>query len=381
MKPTTIDEMIKDGCTMKFAKFYYDLLEKEEKSGLFDKELVNWAHSKGFLAESACAYGLSDENYLDYLSDYDYYKAWPLNSWMRIWVNDKLTLKYMLAGTKYDEIMPKYYFYSTEDGLKSLIDNIDGKQSVEGLIEVLKEVGSLACKPANGTGSNGFFHIQYDGNIRINGKVSKEEDIEKFVMDHPNYVFTEYLFPISDLAELSNNIIHTLRLVVLNEEGNNPSIEGGYFRFATKAHGATNHMNDEGNGQAEFDLVTQIDYVTGEFGDAYAVYHDRKNKMKLHPDTGKVIAGKIDNWEEIKKNVLEIAKFFFGVEWIGFDLCIDSNGKLRIMEINTHPGIKYMQLYQPLYKKANIKQYITNKLLQINDMDAEKKEHRVKTPR
>lgn len=29
----------------------------------------------------------------------------------------------MLAGTEYDALMPEYYFYSSSDGLRSLLDN------------------------------------------------------------------------------------------------------------------------------------------------------------------------------------------------------------------------------------------------------------------
>lgn len=68
-------------------------------------------------------YGLTEENFTEYLSDYDYYRIWPLNSWTRIWVNDKMTLKYMLANTDLGDVMPKYYYYMSQDGLRALVDN------------------------------------------------------------------------------------------------------------------------------------------------------------------------------------------------------------------------------------------------------------------
>ena len=74
------------------------------------------------MAESVAAYGLRENKIADYLSDYDYYRIWPLNSWNRIWINDKLTLKYMLADTEYSDFMPKYYYYMTPKGLKKLLD-------------------------------------------------------------------------------------------------------------------------------------------------------------------------------------------------------------------------------------------------------------------
>lgn len=62
----------------------------------------------------ASLYDINDINYMNFLSEYDYY---------RIWINDKLTLKYMLDGTEYSGIMPKYYYYTSMDGLRTLVDN------------------------------------------------------------------------------------------------------------------------------------------------------------------------------------------------------------------------------------------------------------------
>ena len=83
---------------------------------------------------------------------------------MRIWVNDKLTLKYILSGTKFGEVMPKYYYYMSSRGLRSLMDNDDDKQTIKTFIEKLKQVGCFACKPCNGTESVGFFKLSYNNN-------------------------------------------------------------------------------------------------------------------------------------------------------------------------------------------------------------------------
>ena len=114
----TIDGMLRAGFSKKMADYLHGLWKQEKESGLWAEEDLEWAHARGFLAESAVAYNLKEAEHIeDYLSDYEYYRIWPLNSWERIWINDKLTLKYMLAGTKYDRYMPKYFYYKTEDRL------------------------------------------------------------------------------------------------------------------------------------------------------------------------------------------------------------------------------------------------------------------------
>ena len=56
-----------------------------------------------------------------------------------------------------------------------------------------------------------------------------------------------------------------------------------------------------------------------------------------------------------------ISKRFFNVELMGFDIGITQNG-IKIMEINTHPGIKYMQVYEPLLENEINKMYFETKI-------------------
>ena len=88
-----LEDLLQDGFSHKFATYYLSLVEKEMNNPYYDTEYVKWAHENGFLAENAYAYNLTPENMHLYLSDYEYYKAWPINNWTRLWVDDKMTLK------------------------------------------------------------------------------------------------------------------------------------------------------------------------------------------------------------------------------------------------------------------------------------------------
>jgi len=54
-----INILFNQGCfTRRFALFYINLMNKEFENMHFNKDQIEWAHSKGFLLESALAYGL-----------------------------------------------------------------------------------------------------------------------------------------------------------------------------------------------------------------------------------------------------------------------------------------------------------------------------------
>lgn len=367
----TVDELMEDGFTIKMAHFYADCMKRERESKIWDDRYIDWAHSNGFLAESASAYALSDNNKMNYLPDYDYYKIWPLNSWERIWINDKLTLKYMLSGTDMDHYMPRYYYYYDSDrGLIPLIDNPKKESSIASFCEMLKDEKSFACKPCNGAGSEGFFHLSYKDGYRINGRIVEEIDIEKFVHEHINYIYTEYLFPEESFSKISP-LIHTLRIVIVNDLKHEPYIIGGYLRFANKTTGFANHTGNLTQ-RKEFDYDTEVNWENGYFHSGKAVYSDYVEEMFIHPNSQKIAEGYIENWDNIIRLVKEFAHKYSLCEYLGFDLCISTEG-IKIMEINSHPGIKHMQIRKPLLQEGFSKKYFESKIKRINSLDEEKR--------
>ena len=41
----TVEQMMKDGFTIKMANFYHELMKKERNSGLWSDEFIDWAHN------------------------------------------------------------------------------------------------------------------------------------------------------------------------------------------------------------------------------------------------------------------------------------------------------------------------------------------------
>lgn len=365
-----------EGWTDKMYKWYCDTIEKEKTETCFDKDYLKWAHAHGFYAENACSYSLNEQNSSDYLSDFDYLKVWPLNGWTRIWVNDKMTLKYMLANTEFDKLMPKYYYYSTPKGLRSLVDNPFQDSSEEHFIEVLKRVGEFACKPCNGTTAIGFVKLTYkDGAFYINSERVESADVIKFVNEHPNYVFTEYLRPSKDFVCYSD-LIHTLRLVTLNE-GSQARIIGGYLRLPCNNTGEANYSVLDGSDTEKYNLFVNIDINTGEYGNAVKTFANRIEPCIKHPDSGVEIKGIIKDYSKLKETVLSVANRFNTLEWLGFDIGVTDNG-FKCMEINTHPGIKYMQIFKPLLSDDVLKDYFSRRLWEINQLSETEKKNRAK---
>lgn len=374
---TDINEMLKDGYTRKFGNKYLRTIDAELSNPAYDKEYVKWSHEHGFFAECAYAYRLNENNYKNYLSDYDYYLIWPLNNWQKIWINDKLTLKYMLADTEFGSLMPDYYYYNANGVMTALLDNPykQKEYTFEDFLSLLKNIGDIACKPCNGTTSLGFFRLSYkNGCFFMDDKEIIPEKLKKWVIDQKNYIFTEYIKPSSQFAVYSP-LIHTLRIVVLNEHGYDPKIIGGYLRIPNALSGSANYVVLTGKNVEKYNIFLGLDTETGAYGPGKLTYVNRIVDVDIHPDLGMPLRGIIENYDELKRLVLGVASRFNTVSYLGFDIGVTDKG-FKCMEINSHPGIKYLQIFNPLMTDIRTKDFYRKKIEEIYSLDAEDKKKR-----
>lgn len=398
----TIDNLLAHGFTRRMGAEYLETLAKEMRGGLFDKDQYEWAHARGFFAETVACLNITEANEDDYLTDYDYFRAWPLNSWQRVWINDKLTLKYMLSGTQYDRFLPKYYFYASQGGLVPLIDsglvaqgdavpqdayvgvgpNNNGSDAYRSeFLALLQEAGEFACKPANAELAVGFHKLSYEGGtFLIDNRPAGADDVWGYVKNHTNDVFTEFLHPGGTLADISP-VIHTLRVLVINESGNAPKFGAAYLRLATDVAGddsKANYRSPDEEGIRSYNL--SFDLSNGAYGDGMLVYGNKSVPAIKHPDTGVKGEGVMESWGELRQAIYDVSLRLGPVEYMGYDVCETTDGP-KIMEINSHSGSKYLQLYRPFMKDPFLADYFSRKLAAIDALDAPARERRNATMR
>ncbi|MDO4182768.1 MAG: sugar-transfer associated ATP-grasp domain-containing protein [Coriobacteriia bacterium] len=371
----TLNDLLEDGFTKRFAEEYLMLQKREAESGLFDPDYLAWAHANGFLAESACAYGLTDENKADYLTDYDYWKLWPLNDWQRIWINDKLTLNAMFMDSDLQQYLPEYYYYNAATRLIPLQFS-DGRATTEAFLEKLQAEGAFACKPCNGTEASGFHMMEYvDGAYRFDGQEVSAEQLAEELAKLTNYVFTEFIYPDEQMAAI-NSRIHTIRMLVANEDGANPFPVASYVRFASTGDDEGYKPNYEPPTTADiFSYNTSIDMETGHFGNGKIVYAAKTVDSPNHPATGALAEGDIACWPEVKDMIAKVCAKFSACQYLGFDIGITTKGP-KLMEINSHSGIKYLQVYKPLMADPVAGPYYRQRLAQIDALSPEAKKAR-----
>ena len=344
-----------------FAKKFIDDLAAFETTD----EQKKWAMERGFYPGRIELYGLNEDNYKNYLPDWNYFMVHPLNHHFRKWVDDKLTLKYVLNSGDGIDTMPDYYLYVENDGTYTYL--MDAPKNIvkdkNFIRNLLAQKGILMMKPNSGTsGGRGIIKLELlDDIIYENNKPIDESRFKNILSHLENYIVTEYAFQHSELAAIWSESECTLRIIMVKMPRDDSysfsewSCIVSYARFGSSVSGGTSNLSSGGIGIG-FDFNTGM---YNEFGIRYKKFcEDGVWKLYEHPDTKMVWKNaRLPNWTLVKKRIESICNQISSLDYLGFDVIITEDG-MTICEINTHPACDYEQVMcGPIFSKESGKKF------------------------
>lgn len=327
-----------------YSDYYISLYDKELEHGLHNKAFSlkdrKWTYKRGFFPWRIQQYGLTEENYKNVISDRDYFYLYPLNNRYRRWIDDKLTMKYVLAP--FDRFLPRYYFHIMKDrDIMKLMDcPKEYGHDIDSIVALLEAKGLLAAKMAAGTYGIGFYKLEYkDGSYLANKEAYDKEKFKKFLLSLDDYIITEFVEMHPDLKKINPESVNTIRVTVINEHGNDTIIPFAFMRIGTKRSGVVDNVAKGG-------MVCKIDVNTGRFYNAQTLKNHVFTNVEYHPDTHERLEGIVPNWELVKQSLLEMSEYCPQLKWLGYDIAITAEG-FSIIEINSHQGLHKAWEYPP----------------------------------
>lgn len=363
------EEVIKLGMDKKWSRMFIKKLADDEEVFEMSAEEKRWALSKGFYPGRIKLYGLTEENYLNYLPEWKYFMLHPINHHFKIWVNDKLTLKYILNSNGCEASMPEYYLYIENDGnytyLMDTPKNI--KKDRNFIFNLLKEKKCLAMKPNSGTsGGLGFIKLELKNNdLYENNKLIDGERFNEIINNMRNYIITQYMYQHKDLARIWPHSECTLRVIMVKrptisfEEQAKWDCIVSYARFGSSVSGGASNLSSGGIGIG-------FDFETGKFNETAIRYKkfckDGNTNLDKHPDTNVTWKGEgLPNWNYVKNKIKTICTHISSLSYLGFDVIITNDG-MALCEINTHPACDYEQVMcGPVLAKPHAKDFFEHK--------------------
>lgn len=373
-----LDKVRDLGMDDKWSKmFVKKLCDDENAFPVADENKKKWALERGFYPGRIELYGLTEENYHNYIPDYQYFMLHPMNNHFLKWL-DKTTLKYVLNSNGCESVMPEYYVYVENEQcggrftyLMDCPTNIDKDKDF--LMNLLQQKGILAMKPNSGTsGGLGFIKLEYSGgDILENNKLIDRNRFNEIKESMRNYIITEYIHQHHELADIWPDSECTLRVIMCKDPQEDRyaattwSCAVSYARFGTSVNGGASNLSSGGVGVG-------FDFDTGKYRDFGIRYKrftsDGQWVVVTHPNTKAVwkTLG-LPNWNYARKKIDEICQHVSSLDYMGLDIIITENG-MKLCEINSHPAIDYEQIMcGPVLSRKVIKRFFEYKGLYCFD--------------
>lgn len=296
-------------------------------------------HLKGWSYNDWSVLGITDINRKHYLSTRDYCYLHPLNGRYSFWIDDKLTLKYILNGTKAGFYMPDYYFMLENHRSVPLmdVDNEFKDNGIEGVVTLLEKKKLLAFKLIKAAGGVGFYKAEYDGNnYFLNGDKLNRKEIHDRISDMDGYLVTEYLLPHAEFAKFCDKSVGSLRYVI-GRKRNGELVEiSSYMKIGTKKSKFVDNYCQGG-------VLAVVNNGNYKEGNIFIEESCKNLKIDVHPDNGMKIQGKIPHWDKVIEATKIVADTLPQLSYLGIDFCITNDNRIKIIEINSHSSLDAIQ--------------------------------------
>jgi hypothetical protein len=312
-----------------------------------------WSYRRGFMSKRIFEWGLTETNYLDYETDFRYYKTHPVNGRYNKWIDDKITTRYLLHP--FAEYMPKYYFQVEKGKVTKLMDcpakyNAD----MDSVVDLLKCERHLAIKLVSGSYGSGFYKLSYDGNDYFaNDKKMNEQECRRFLESLDDHFASEYLISHELIRKIYSIAPNTLRIVVVRNN-NHTNVIGAFYKFGTSLTGTIDNIHAGG-------ISCGVNIQNGVLYGPKWQKGDRLIDMPIHMDTKVRIEGTVPYWDLIVAKLVEIGDYIPQVKYIGYDIIVTDNG-FKIIELNSHPDLDAIQVYYPMMKDSRFTSMLYNNL-------------------
>lgn len=298
------------------------------------------AHMKGWSYNDWRILGVTDKNKTEYLSTLQYCKLHPLNGTFSSWIDDKLTLKYILNGTDAGRYMPCYYFQIEDDSLIPLpdVDLPYRNRGMQGVVDLLKDKGYLAFKLIRGSLGAGFYKAEcHDGAFTLNGRSISEAELLSTIKSLKGYIVTECLLPHPDIAKYNNNTVGCLRYIMGKRKNGQWEHVYSFMRVGTRKSNNVENYNAGG-------VLMPLHDGCYDHGNVIDMENICNRKILRHPDCGLRLEGRIPLWDEVLTAARVIAGNLPQLSYLGIDFCVTDKNEVKVIEINSLSSLDAFQL-------------------------------------
>jgi hypothetical protein len=229
-------------------------------------------------------------------------------------------------------------------------------RSVDSLLDWCLGGNSVVIKPHTGGGGSGILVIDAgtDG-LQLNGSDITRDQLQARLKKINMVIIQEKIQQADYSRAIYPGSINTIRaLTIWDRDADRPFLAVAVHRFGAKATGTVDNWTQGG-------LTASIDLESGQLsaaatpGDGGAVkWHDS------HPDTGATIRGVIvPQWAGMMEQLLAVASRLPFLPYVGWDVVVDPESNLKIIEGNHRSGVTILQIHKPLLQDPRVRRFFS----------------------
>lgn len=299
---------------------FYDFRKLKKQKGLIRIEYRNFEFEKQPEEFRQTFLGLNEQRYyLDYLNPIKYYSL----------ARNKYLAHKVLENTGIRK-STLYCYYQPEG---KVIDSDEIANNLSDVCRILKAKNVTECVIKTTETSHGdnvyvvkflAFEISDCKLTLFNNKVIQLSEI----LGQDPIIFESVVRQTAQFESFNASSVNTIRFMTVLYPDNKARLAGIWMKFG-RAGRCVDNAGSGGNIDACVDMVNgEIKYVTEFNGwrNVKAITH--------HPDSGTLLEGvKIDNWQEIVKQVFHFQECFPFIKAAGWDIAITDEGPV-VIEVN-----------------------------------------------
>ena len=317
-----------------------------------------WYYQRGIPTFKKDWYGLTKDNYNDFISDFDFYNAdnYLHNRQLIRWFDYKLTTYYVLSPFK--AFMPQHFFYIEHGELVPMDIELNRYGKAEDVFELVTKT-PIALKSCSGGHGKGFYKlVERSGKYYVNNKETSAQDVSSLIASLDDYILTEYSVLHKVFRDAcGEDSFAVLRTVSVFDKNDGPQITAILIRLGSSAAGLV----------SDYDgcINCGVDLETGKlFGPVMRGGDDQGiiigTPVKAHPDTGVDLETlTVPRFDELTDLVKKVSAHLAMTPYLVMDIIPTDDG-FDLLEINSHGQVRILENFFPFRKnKYNLNAFKT----------------------
>jgi hypothetical protein len=331
-----------------------------------------WRH--GFLSRETNIYDFDRYGQSQYLSDLQHERAAVINEPLSAALDNKLLFYWLMAP--YDDHRQSVYglirdgaFHDVESsapvGVERLAATNEAVVQSDGdgstlhdaatwIRERLRGGEKLVLKPINGAMGRGVSVLEGDGgDVLVDGNETSSAALEERLSTADDVLVCEFVEQEAYADRVFPDATNSIRVLTMwDYDANRPFVPVAIHRFGSEHSAPTDNWSGGG-------FATSVDLDSGRLSSALQYRHDGTLVTRdRHPATETSFENvRIPGWQSIRSELLEMARDYSYLPYVGWDVVVTDNGEFSVIEANNCTGVKMLQAFEPLLSDPRVEQF------------------------